>query len=194
MNTLKYALTKHPIIASLTNIKDLDKALATNANTIILIQADISTLSEVVEKVKETSKLVFIHLDLIKGLKRDLSGLKFLANVIGVDGIVTTHANIIQSAKKFNLLTIQRVFILDSASISQGIKSIQTSQPDAVEILPGIAVPHIEKEIKQNIKPLVIAAGLINTQDEISHILNSGAQGVSSSSYEVWNATLNTNF
>src|SRR5699024_878433 len=167
---------------------------ATNANTIILIQADISTLSEVVEKVKETSKLVFIHLDLIKGLKRDLSGLKFLANVIGVDGIVTTHANIIQSAKKFNLLTIQRVFILDSASISQGIKSIQTSQHDAVEILPGIAVPHIEKEIKQNIKPLVIAAGLINTQDEISHILNSGAQGVSSSSYEVWNATLNTNF
>ncbi|MDY0406374.1 glycerol-3-phosphate responsive antiterminator [Virgibacillus sp. 179-BFC.A HS] len=186
MNPLKYALNKNPIIVSLTEPDDLERALATDSNIIILIQADICTLEDTVKRIKQTDKLIFVHMDLIKGLKRDASGIQFLADKIGIDGIVTTHSNLIQTAKQLGLLTIQRVFILDTASIKQGIKSIKTSQPDGVEILPGIAVPHIQKHVKPVIKQLIIAAGLINTQEEIRYILQNGAQGVSSSSLEVW--------
>lgn len=188
MNPLKYALKKNPIIVSLTEPEDLEKALATDSNIIILIQADLCTLADTVARIKETDKLIFVHMDLIKGLKRDVSGIQFLTDHIGIDGIVTTHSNLIQTAKQLGLLTIQRVFILDTASIKQGIKSIKASQPDGVEILPGIAVPHIQKQIKPDIKQLVIAAGLINTQEEIQYILQNGAQGISSSSFEVWRA------
>lgn len=187
MNVLKYALKKNPIIVSLTDSADLDKALRAESSIIILIQADLRTLKGVTEKIKETDNLIFVHMDLIKGLKRDPSGIQYLADHIGVDGIVTTHANLIQTAKRLQLLTIQRVFILDTASIKQGVKSIQDSRPDAVEILPGIAVPHIQKEIQSHIRPIVIAAGLINTKDEITTVLKSGAEGVSSSSTELWN-------
>ncbi|MDY0394025.1 glycerol-3-phosphate responsive antiterminator [Virgibacillus halophilus] len=188
MNPLKYALKKNPIIVSLTEPDDLEKALATNSNIIILIQADLCTLGETVERIKETDKLIFVHMDLIKGLKRDASGIQFLADHIGIDGIVTTHSNLIQTAKQLGLLTIQRVFILDTASIKQGVKSIKASQPDGVEILPGIAVPHIQKQIKSEIKQLIIAAGLINSHEELQYILENGAQGISSSSFEVWRA------
>src|SRR5699024_988799 len=189
MNILKYALSKYPIIVSLIDSADLDKALRAESGIIILIQADINTLADIANKIKDTEKLIFVHMDLIKGLKRDPSGIQFLADHIGIDGIVTTHGNLIQSAKKFNLLTIQRVFILDSASIRQGIKSIQDSRPDAVEILPGIAVPHIKEEVQINIKPLVIVARFINTEYDIINVLKNGAHGVSSSSTDVWNVS-----
>lgn len=188
MSTLRYALSKHPIIASVTDSKDMEKALNADSSIIILIQADIRTLESVAEKIKETNKLIFIHIDLMKGLKRDASGIHFLADHIGIDGIVTTQANLIRTARRLNLLTIQRVFILDSASIKQGVKSVKESNPDAVEILPGIAVPHIKKNIKKNINKLVIAGGLINTEDEIVYILENGAEGISSSAVDLWKA------
>lgn len=187
MNALAYALKKNPIIVSLTDPNDLDKALKAESSIIILIQADLLTLKNVTDRIKETDNLIFVHMDLIKGLKRDISAIRFLADYIGIDGIVTTHASLIQTAKRLQLLTIQRVFLLDTASIKQGIKSIQDSNPDAVEILPGIAIPHIKQYINSHIKPIVIAAGLINTEKEIVNILSNGAQGVSSSSTDLWN-------
>ncbi|HLQ70203.1 MAG TPA: glycerol-3-phosphate responsive antiterminator [Bacillota bacterium] len=187
MNALEYALKRNPIIVSVTDQGDLAKALQAESSIIILIQADLRTLKDVTDKIKETDNLIFVHMDLIKGLKRDPSGIQFLADHIGIDGIVTTHANLIQIAKRLKLLTIQRVFVLDTASIKQGVKSIRESKPDAVEILPGIAVPHIQKEIQSHIKPIVIAAGLINTKEEITHVLKNGAQGISSSSTDLWN-------
>lgn len=182
MNVISYALKRNPLIASLTDTKDLEKVLKSDCNIILLIQSDICTLKDIVDRIRKTDKLIFVHLDLTKGLKRDASGVKFLSEFIGVDGIVTTHTNLIQVAKQYNLLTIQRVFILDTASIKQGIKSINSSKPDAVEILPGVVVPHIKKHLKSLSDQTIIAAGLVNSEDEIQHILKHGAQGVSSSS------------
>ena len=189
MNSLSYALRKHPIIVSLTDPNDLQLALESDSSIIILIQADICTLNRVVKQIKKTDKLIFVHIDLMKGLKRDASGIKFLADDIGIDGIVTTQTSLIALARKFQLLTIQRVFILDSASIKQGIKSIQESRPDAVEILPGIVVPHIKDYIQKSIHQTVIAGGLINTEEEILTILQSGAKGISSSSIDLWKSS-----
>ena|SRR5690625_63921 len=189
MNTLNYALSKNPIIASITDENDFQKALESKANIIILIQADINSLKSAVEQVAKTNKIVFVHMDLIKGLKRDESSIRFLAEQIGIDGIVTTHANLIRVAKNHNLLTIQRVFILDSASIDQGIRLINNAQPDAVEVLPGVVVPHISEQLAE-IPQTIIAAGLINTKEEINHILKNGAEGISSSSSKLWNSLL----
>lgn len=187
MDPLTYALTKNPIIMSLTDATMIDQALNSNSHIVIVIDADINSIANICERFRETDKLILVHMDLIKGLKRDASSIQFLVESIGVDGIVTTHANLIQIAKQFGLLTIQRVFILDSASIRQGIKSINKSQPTAVEILPGIAVPHINSKLKPHIKQSIIAAGLIDTKDEIEYVLANGAQGISSSSYGLWN-------
>src|SRR5690625_2240369 len=189
MSVLNYALNRNPIIASVTADEALQDAINSTCQIIILIQSDICSLREVVNKVRDSNKLVFVHIDLINGLKRDSSGIRFLAEKIGVDGIVTTQANLIRIAKDNDLLAIQRVFILDSASIEQGIRLINTAKPDAVEILPGIAVPHIYKYVKDKIKQTIIAGGLIDTREEIEKILSNGAQGISSSSVELWKSS-----
>src|SRR5699024_3711112 len=134
-------------------MNNLKKAINADSSIIIIINADIRTINQVAKKIQDTDKLIFVHLDLMKGLKRDPSGIEYLANHVGIDGIVTTNGSLIQTAKRLRLLTIQRVFILDSASIEQGVKSIRENRPDAVEILPGIAVPHILDKIKVTIKP-----------------------------------------
>src|SRR5699024_12360993 len=115
---------------------------------IIVLRAQTSTVGNVAKRMKETDKLIFVHIDRMKGMKRDAAGIEFLANHIGIDGMVTTHANLIRTSQRLDLLAIQRIFILDSASVKQGIKSIQESRPDAVEVLPGIAVPHIKDQIE----------------------------------------------
>lgn len=189
MNPLEYALTKHPIIVSITDSKDLQLALESESSMIILMQADICTLQQVVQQIKETDKLIFIHVDLMRGLKRDSTGIKFLSDHIGIDGIVTTQTNLIAQARKLDLLTIQRVFILDSASIKQGLKSIQESRPDAVEFLPGVVVPHINDHLEKSIDQIVIAGGLINSETEIVTILKNGAKGISSSSTDLWKSS-----
>lgn len=189
MSTLKYALSKNPIIAAVTSDKAVQTAIDSESNIIILIQSDICTLKDVVLTLQDAGKLVFVHMDLINGLKRDAAGIKFLADFIQIDGIVTTQANLIRIAKDNDLLAIQRVFILDSASIEQGIRLINTAKPDAVEILPGIAVPHIYKYVKDKIKQTIIAGGLIDTREEIEKILSNGAQGISSSSVELWKSS-----
>lgn len=190
MSTLKYALSKNPIIASVTKEDSLTAAIESESNIIILIQSNLCTLHEIVSKIQEHDKLIFVHMDLINGLKRDAAGIQFLADHIGIDGIVTTQANLIKIAKENGLLAIQRVFILDSASIEQGIKLINNAQPDAVEILPGIAVPHIYKYLDKKINQIIIAAGLIETKEEILNILNNGAQGISSSSIDLWSSSV----
>ncbi|MFD2131464.1 glycerol-3-phosphate responsive antiterminator [Pseudogracilibacillus auburnensis] len=185
MSVISYALKRNPLIASLTDTRDLEMVLNSDCNIIILIQSDICSLKEMVDRIRETDKLIFVHLDLTKGLKRDASGVKFLSEFVGVDGIITTHTNLIQVAKQYDLLTIQRVFILDTASIKQGIKSINSSKPDAVEILPGVVIPHIKSYLKSVADQTIIAAGLINSKEEIGNILQNGAQGVSSSSLKL---------
>src|SRR5690625_2935367 len=189
MSVLNYALNRNPIIASVTADEALQDAINSTCQIIILIQSDICSLREVVNKVRDSNKLVFVHIDLINGLKRDSSGIRFLAEKIGVDGIVTTQANLIKVAKENDLLAIQRVFILDSASIEQGIRLINNAKPDAVEILPGVAVPHIAERLAE-VPQTIIAAGIINTMDEINHILQNGAEGISSSSMKLWNSLL----
>lgn len=171
---------------SVTNYSDINKSLQTHSNIIIVVNSDINTIKKIADKVKETDKLVLVHIDLMKGLKRDSAGVHFLAKHVGVDGIVTTHSNLIKTAKRLSLLTIQRIFILDTASVEQGINSVKESQPSAVEILPGIVLPRIQNKIKNNIKVPIIAAGLINTKSEFDFILQNGAQGISSSSNDLW--------
>src|SRR5690625_5399555 len=100
----------------------------------------------------------------MKGLKRDPAGIEFLANHIGIDGIVTTHANLIRTAQRLDLLAIQRIFILDSASVKQGIKSIQESRPDAVEVFQGLPFRQFKIKMKLKLDNLVMAEVVINTK------------------------------
>jgi len=103
--------------------------------------------------------MVFLHMDLIKGIGRDKEGIIYLAKKKLCNGIVTTKSNLINIAKKEGLVAIQRLFLLDSAALKTGEQILKHNQPDAVEILPGIAAPyfieHIYKKFFVRLLPVV---------------------------------------
>lgn len=142
----------------------------------------IFDLPDIVEQARRYKKLVFVDIDLVKGVGKDAPGIRFLVKESRVDGIITTHSNLIRSAKQEGMASIQRIFVLDSESLKGGLRAIEKSNPDALEVLPGLILPKIIKKIGAITSLPAIAGGLITREEEIDEILASGAVGVSTTS------------
>ncbi|WP_406607598.1 glycerol-3-phosphate responsive antiterminator [Candidatus Infernicultor aquiphilus] len=153
---------------------------------LFILYGDIFNLSQIMKKCKEHKKLVFLHMDLIKGIGRDREGIIYLAKKELCNGIVTTKSNLIEVAKKEGLIAIQRIFLLDSAALNTGEQLLKNNQPDAVEILPGIAAPYFIEHIYKKLSCPVIAGGLISDKSEIEKLLQRGVLAVSTSKKELW--------
>lgn len=186
VETIRYALKGKPVITSLVTHEDLDPILKTSSNIAFILAADIFSLEETVEHIKDAGKLVFVHFDLIAGIGKDQMGVRFLADKIGVDGLVTTRSSIILTAKRHGMITVQRLFAFDSVSIDNGIKVIKSTQPAAIEVLPGMVVPRIIHRIEKELDLPVIAGGLITEMVDLEAALACGAIGISTSAKKLW--------
>ena len=186
MQDLKDCFREHPIIASIRNDADLDSALNTQVAALFILYGDIFNLPQIMKEAKNHNKLVFLHMDLIKGIGRDREGVIYLAKKELCNGIVTTKNNLINIAKKEGLITIQRLFLLDSAALKTGEQILKHNQPDAVEILPGIAAPYFIEHIYKKMLCPVIAGGLISDKSEIEKLFQRGVLAVSTSRKELW--------
>ncbi|MDO8885821.1 glycerol-3-phosphate responsive antiterminator [Candidatus Oleimmundimicrobium sp.] len=186
MQDLRDYFREHPIIASIRNDSDFKYALNSKTAALFILYGDIFNLPLIMKKCKEYNKLVFLHMDLIKGIGRDREGIMYLAKKELCNGIVTTKNNLISIAKKEELIAIQRLFLLDSAALKSGEQLIKNNTPDAVEILPGIAAPYFIEHIYKELLCPVIAGGLISNKSEIEELLRKGVMAVSTSIKELW--------
>src|SRR5699024_11384164 len=82
-------------------------------NQIVLLETRLAMLKYLVTYAKRENKSVFIHFDLIQGLKADSYGMEYVIREVKPDGILSTRGNIITLAKKYDVLAIQRMFLLD---------------------------------------------------------------------------------
>jgi len=142
MQDFRECFREHPIIASIRNDSDFKYALNSKATALFILHGDIFNLPQIMKECKKHNKLVFLHMDLIKGIGRDGEGVIYLFKKALCNGIVTTKSNLINIAKKEGLIAVQRLFLLDSAALKTGEQLLKNNQPDAVEILPGIAAPY----------------------------------------------------
>lgn len=187
MDALEYALSKKPVVTAINGETHLQEVLRSSSNVTFLLNADIMTLSDITEQLQAADKLVFVHLDLMSGVARDASGVRYLAEVVGVDGIVTTRSQLIPIAKKNRLITIQRTFILDSVSANQTLKVMNDSRPDALEVLPAPIIPHVMGFLTSGgPKSHIIGGGLLSTIADARTVLDSGCIGISSSAPRLW--------
>ncbi len=174
------------VIAGLSDDTRLEKALYSKVLGVFLLNAKLNKLNDYAESVKKHNKKLFLHLDLMKGMNSDREAVNYLADNNLCDGIITTHKNLIKYAKKEGLYTVQRIFVLDSGTIKNGIKSLKKVRPDAVEILPGLMAPHFLKELTIELDIPFIAGGLIRSREEVDKLLNEGVFAVSTSEDELW--------
>lgn len=174
-----------PIIAAVNDPAKLDPALASPCEIIFLLVGSIFNLKETVDKCKAHEKCILVHFDLMEGFSKDAIALKYMHENIQPDGIITTKSNLIKIAREFNIFAIQRLFILDSLALDSGIKSIHSTKPDAIEILPGV-MPKVIRTIHHETRIPVIAGGLIADKEDVINVLKAGAFGVSTSKKEIW--------
>ena len=179
-------LSINTIIAAVNNSNKLEKAIISNSKIIFLLVGNIFNLKEMIEKVKEKNKLVFIHFDLIEGFSRDTISMKYILKEMNPDSIISTKNHLIKYCDDKDVYSIQRIFLLNSLNLKSGIHSVKSNNPDAVEILPGIAQKAIRIVINVTKKP-IITGGLIKTKEDIQNSLKAGAMGISTSKSELWN-------
>ena len=123
-------------------------------------------------------------MDFAEGIGKDRAGVDFLARQ-GVDGILTTRTNIVRMAKEFDLVTVQRFFLVDSHSLGTSAESRKLSKPDIIELMPGIVTKKIREFASITDTP-IIAGGIIETEEEVRAALEAGADIVSTGEFGLW--------
>ncbi|MFW5995681.1 MAG: glycerol-3-phosphate responsive antiterminator [Halanaerobiaceae bacterium] len=186
MEHLKRYFKINPVIAALRDKNGLTKALNSNAVVLFILAGDISGLPDIMDKARNYDKLMFLHIDLMKGIASDKAAVKYLAENNLCDGIVTTRSKLIKEAQKKDLMAVQRLFLLDSAALRSGEKMIASNNPDAIEILPGIAAPYFIEHVSGGHDCPIIAGGLIRNREEIEDLVSAGVMAVSSSDSHLW--------
>jgi len=83
------------------------------------------------------------------------------------------------------VLAIQRLFLIDSGAIDTSVELARRSQPDLIEVLPGL-LPQWIREVKDRTGVPVIAGGLIRTREEAAAALEAGAAAVTTSRPDLW--------
>lgn len=175
----------NPIIGAINDMEKAEAAINSPCKIIFLLTGDIFIIGSIVNKVKHNKKLIYVHIDLMEGFSKDVVALRFINEHIKPDGIITTRGNLVKAAKEMNIFAIQRIFALDSLSLDTGIKSVRSTRPDAIEILPGI-MPRVIKYIYRETRIPVISGGLINYKEDVIQNLKSGAIGISTSKEDIW--------
>ncbi|MBZ5200615.1 glycerol-3-phosphate responsive antiterminator [Planomicrobium chinense] len=173
------------VLPVLRNMKEFERLLSSEHEYIIYLEIRLSQLKALVQAAKKAKKKVILHIDLIQGLKADAYGIEYLVREVKPDGIVSTRSNVIAMAKKNKLMTIQRLFLLDSHALEHNIKLINQVKPDYIEILPGI-IPSVIAEVHEQTGIPVIAGGLIRTKEDVELAYGGGAVAISTSQAELW--------
>ncbi|UTR09130.1 glycerol-3-phosphate responsive antiterminator [Evansella sp. LMS18] len=176
---------KSNILPAVRDLKDLDKVIKYDHEFVVLLNSHIGQLKSIIKMLHENNKKVLLHADLVQGLKSDEYGAQFLCRYIRPDGLVSTRKSVLLTAKKNKLITVQRVFLLDSIALESSYNMMEAIQPDCIEVLPGV-IPHIIQEIHENSNKPVIAGGLIRTKEEAIAAINAGAAAVTTSKSELW--------
>lgn len=178
-------MKKHMVIPAVRTFKELERSLTLPQDTIFLLEGELIHLQSITDSVKRAGKQIFIHLDLIKGIRDDEASLRFLSKIIKIDGVISTRSSTLLTAKKFGLQVIQRAFLIDSRSMQTVIKSANQVNPDFIEILPSFSHPKLEM-VKRETGCEVIIGGFIEKKEELPVLYNAGAFAVSTSRIELW--------
>ncbi len=156
---------------------------------VVMLQVHLAQLMYVTNMAHTHHKKLILHADLIQGMRSDEHGAQYLCQEIKPDGIISTHAQVLEMAKKRDVLTVQRVFLLDSQSLETSLRVINSVRPDYIELLPGV-IPELIKEVYEATRIPIFAGGFIRTLDQVRQAHDAGAVAITTSNKELWKMKL----
>lgn len=185
MINLTEALARHPVIAAARTCEAVECASKTSVAAIFILGGSIITLPEMIRRARDGGKYAFVHIDLADGLGRDEAAVEWCARQLQADGLISTRPQLLRKASEIGMITIQRLFLMDSSSFEHGKRLLKNTPPDMAEVLPGIA-PKAVRQLCDALDKPVIAGGMINNRSEIIAALDAGALAVSVSDERLW--------
>ena len=102
-----------------TDLKECIKDDYKNNKIVFVLYGNIENITNIVEKLKDHDKIVFVHEDLIEGLSSSSLSSSFIKKYTNADGIITTRSQNAAYARRIGLLSILRFFVLDSLSFKK---------------------------------------------------------------------------
>ncbi|MQN01071.1 MAG: glycerol-3-phosphate responsive antiterminator [Lachnospiraceae bacterium] len=181
-------ISADPIITAAKSDEGLEKSFKADSEAVFILYGEVATIPGIVKKIKEHNKIAMVHIDLINGLSSKTAAVDFIRRYTDADGIITTKVPLMQYARKLGLNTVLRYFVLDSIALDNIKKQSQPGmvQSDIIEILPGVILPSVIKQIDEISRVPIMAGGLIRTKDEVLSALNGGAVAISTTNEKVW--------
>jgi glycerol uptake operon antiterminator len=177
-------LRTSPCCAAIVGDGQLDAALASRVPIVFVLRGNGLALEPIVRRVHDAGKLVAAHLDLVDGLRADHAGVTWLARQ-GADAIITSHGQLISVIRQEGVTAIQRLLLSRRSHIDTALTAIARSKPDIVEVLPGVVLPSVAHLMPGFGVPM-LAGGFIRTEPDVRAVLAAGAQGVTTSSHDLW--------
>nr|WP_272907702.1 glycerol-3-phosphate responsive antiterminator [Paenibacillus xylanexedens] len=150
----------------------------------VMLETHIAQLQSVMDEARRYDKKILLHADLVQGLKNDEYAAEYLCQHIRPAGLISTRASIIQKAKQKGITAIQRIFLLDTHALEKSYLLLAKTQPDYIEVLPGV-IPHIIAEVSVRTGIPIIAGGLIRSPEEVELALGVGATAVTTSNADL---------
>jgi len=173
------------VIPAIRGYKELELALASPQETLFLLEGELIQLQAIAEAARGAGKRLFLHLDMVKGIKEDEASIHYLARMIRIDGVISTRSSSLLHAKKHGLTAIQRGFLIDSRSVKTIVQTAAQTKPDYIELMPSFAYPMVEA-VKRETGRDIIVGGFVNREEELPALFESGATAVSTSAPALW--------
>ena len=177
-------LERTPVIPAVKEPETLDRALCHDGAAVFLLCGDILNIAGLVDRVHRAGKQAVVHGDLVAGLAPREIAVDYLRSC-GADGIISTRPHIIRRGRELGMLTVLRVFAIDSKAVGNLQKETEMVTPDVIEILPG-TLPKIIEKLSGRLPVPLIAGGLMTDKGDIVSALQAGALCASTSEEALW--------
>jgi glycerol uptake operon antiterminator len=178
-------LRQHPIGAAIEEREQLEHALTTSSEVLFILRGDGLELAPILRRIHAAGKLAAVHLDLVEGIGRDHVGVRWLVRT-GADAVISSHAHLVRTIRASGVVAIQRLLLSDMVSVTAGLAAVERADPDLVEVLPGVILPHIRDLLSGRVRVPLLAGGFIRSRADAEAALAAGAFAVSTSSPDLW--------
>ncbi len=151
---------------------------------ILLRHCNLLQFDTMLEHAHGRGLAVYVNVDQIDGVHPDSAGLRYLARQLHITGVTSSNPRVLALGKSFDLVTIQRIFAVDSTGLQASLESVDSRYIDLLEISPAPVIPYI---VSQTRLPLpFIGSGLIYTSEQVEKVLCAGAFRVAVARSELW--------
>lgn len=175
----------NPVIAAVKDEEQLERALKTNCDIIFFLFGNICNITSLVKRAKDAGKISFVHLDLTQGLSGKEIAVDFVKEFVGAEGVISTRPAPLKRANALGLITVLRVFLVDTISLANLKKQLDSCGADLVEIMPGV-MPKVIRRVCENTSIPVITGGLVSDKEDVISALSAGAQCISTTCEALW--------